>query len=910
MLFRSFKLFIDEIETGKPNIKSYSGYVSGRADSSVVLTIVNGRIKGTASIDGEKYSLDTSENGINTVLEPQINAAEADPWPMGCGGDLSNDIKLNILDSSSGVYYQGNCQKIFVKPGNATESPYPIYNAVQYGDAETKCIVQNTNLEESPYPIIVPYNTFNLSSPKKALSLFDCSGGGCLKNSIQKCRILNIKDNSNQTSEIGLVARWQGPGDANMYLGKIVYGPNTQKVSGVPRTVSLEIWKNVSNNWTKLSSSIVSHSDVDFSKNDDQKNDFIFSVVDNKLSLTYSNFTINCIDNDLKSEGRIGFRIIGNNSLPTSSISDATKISNYYACTPKSSKTGECCDYWARVYSIAFIGDKYFYQWQNSNEDQCLAYISVLLQGLNQIYEPQIGTKFQISQIRLFKSDSIYDKASCVGGNGCLSVIPKLATITHWLSGRSGAFSSNTQTIDAIGRGTVLQPGQTICDGMVSGSETSYFQTVGWGNLLSWSTTLLAHEIGHNLGATHTSSGVMCAPDGGCSYTKPNNSKLFLGNSINQIAYGSDGGTNCTVYIGDDSYSGFIPTLTPTPTLTATNTPTPTRTPTLTLSSRKIIAPTKTLTSTPTLSLTPTNTPTLTKSLFKRLDLNGAKSVAIDSNNKKLYVSVENQIKIIDTNIYTNIGDINFINSNIQKIVCGTSVVYGADALNNQVIQIINSNQSQIKLGGFPADMVLSPNSNRINVLVSDYKQNSIAMIENGIITRSGMINKRNSEKIIAMRINFNNNKAYVLDSINELIDVINLKNIGYESTIKLKQGCSPSYMDIDLSTNILYVSTLGGEKQIIKIDTKNNKILSDPIIVPRNNNQEQMNITNFFIDPSKNIYATDGYKANNLLIINLKNKQFSNSFLLSGACTSVLFDKTTNKVYATTGLSGVDIVG
>ena len=166
-------------------------------------------------------------------------------------------------------------------------------------------------------------------------------------------------------------------------------------------------------------------------------------------------------------------------------------------------------------------------------------------------------------------------------------------------------------------------------------------------------------------------------------------------------------------------------------------------------------------------------------------------------------------------------------------------------------------------------------------------------------------------DRFIRLIINKNNNKAYVLDASSESIIVVDLRYMTVDETVYLPQASKPKSMEIDLSSNLIYVSTENlGFLEFLIIDTNNNSILESKIAIPYNQNGEQINVVNFNISYLNNsLYLADAYKSSSLFTMNTNNQIFTSTERLSGGCSSIVKNTSSNKLYISNGNSGIDVV-
>jgi len=320
------------------------------------------------------------------------------------------------------------------------------------------------------------------------------------------------------------------------------------------------------------------------------------------------------------------------------------------------------------------------------------------------------------------------------------------------------------------------------------------------------------------------------------------------------------------------------------------------------------VSPKPTITPTPTMTPTPTATPTK-----PRINIPGVKNLVFDKNKNRLYASTGFSIKVVNTINNQIVSNYNITSpANIWKMVGDANSLYVSDTANNQIIQLSKSNGDIEKITNinvYPMDIQINDGS--IYVLATSRKENSLKKIRNGEVVNSIILSEYSIDRFVKLLINKNNNKAYVLDASSESILVIDLRYMTLESTVYLPKGGKSESMEIDLSSNLIYIPTKDlGFNEFLLLNTNTNSILDYRITIPYNQNSEQINVINFSINSLKNkIYLADSYKSSALFTMNTKNQTFASIENLSGGCSSFVEDAVSNKIYIANGNSGVDVV-
>ena len=321
------------------------------------------------------------------------------------------------------------------------------------------------------------------------------------------------------------------------------------------------------------------------------------------------------------------------------------------------------------------------------------------------------------------------------------------------------------------------------------------------------------------------------------------------------------------------------------------------------------VSPKPSHTPTPTMTPTPTATPTK-----PRIYIPGVKDLVLDQAANRLYASGGDSIKVINTTNNQIISSFNIsYPTNIRGILGSESNLYVSDTINNQILQISKSSgyvEKTTNIDAYPMDMKLADET--LYALCTSHRENSLKKVQNGQIIQSMTLSENSMDRFVKLIVNQNNNKAYVLDASSESIIVVNLRYMIVEKTINLPKHSKPESMEIDASSNLIYIPIkYSGFYEILILNTNNNSILGSRITVPYNQSGKQANILNFFISPTRNnLYATDAYQSWPLLIMNTNTQVFISSIQkLSGGCSSMAYDAILNKLYVANGSSGIDIV-
>ena len=321
------------------------------------------------------------------------------------------------------------------------------------------------------------------------------------------------------------------------------------------------------------------------------------------------------------------------------------------------------------------------------------------------------------------------------------------------------------------------------------------------------------------------------------------------------------------------------------------------------------VSPKPSHTPTPTMTPTPTATPTK-----PRIYIPGVKDLVLDQASNRLYASGGDSIKIINTTNNQIISSFNVSYPiNIWKILNSESNLYVSDTINNQILQISKSSgyvEKTTNINAYPMDMKLA--DEKLYVLCTSNRENSLKKVQNGQIIQSITLSEYSMDRFVKLIVNKNNNKAYVLDASSESIIVVDLRYMIIEKTINLPKHSKPESMEIDISSNLIYIPIkYSGFYEILTLNINNNSISGPRITVPYDQNGKQANILNFFISPTRNnLYATDAYQSWPLLIMNTNTQVFISSIQkLSGGCSSMAYDAMLNKLYVANGSSGIDIV-
>ena len=320
------------------------------------------------------------------------------------------------------------------------------------------------------------------------------------------------------------------------------------------------------------------------------------------------------------------------------------------------------------------------------------------------------------------------------------------------------------------------------------------------------------------------------------------------------------------------------------------------------------VGPRPTNTPTPTMTPTPTATPTK-----PRIYIAGVKNLVLDQSKNKLYASAGHEIKVIDTTSNQITSSFSITSpANIWKMIGKNSSLYVSDTINNQIIQLSKSSgdiEKITNINSYPMDMQL--NDETLYVLATSHRENSLRKVQNGQTIYSLKLSEESYDRFIRLIINKNNNKAYVLDASSESIIVVDLRYMTVDETVYLPQASKPKSMEIDLSSNLIYVSTENlGFLEFLIIDTNNNSILESKIAIPYNQNGEQINVVNFNISYLNNsLYLADAYKSSSLFTMNTNNQIFTSTERLSGGCSSIVKNTSSNKLYISNGNSGIDVV-
>ena len=321
------------------------------------------------------------------------------------------------------------------------------------------------------------------------------------------------------------------------------------------------------------------------------------------------------------------------------------------------------------------------------------------------------------------------------------------------------------------------------------------------------------------------------------------------------------------------------------------------------------VSPKPSHTPTPTMTPTPTSTPTK-----PRIYIPGVKDLVLDQAANRLYASGGDSIKVINTTNNQIISSFNVSYPiNIWKILSSESNLYVSDTINNQILQRSKSSgyvEKTTNIDAYPMDMKLADET--LYALCTSHRENSLKKVQNGQIIQSMTLSENSMDRFVKLIVNQNNNKAYVLDASSESIIVVNLRYMIVEKTINLPKHSKPESMEIDASSNLIYIPIkYSGFYEILILNTNNNSILGSRITVPYNQSGKQANILNFFISPTRNnLYATDAYQSWPLLIMNTNTQVFISSIQkLSGGCSSMAYDAILNKLYVANGSSGIDIV-
>ena len=320
------------------------------------------------------------------------------------------------------------------------------------------------------------------------------------------------------------------------------------------------------------------------------------------------------------------------------------------------------------------------------------------------------------------------------------------------------------------------------------------------------------------------------------------------------------------------------------------------------------VSPRPTITPTPTMTPTPPSTPTK-----PRINIAGVKNLVLDQSTNKLYASSGNEIKAINTANNQIISNYSITSpGNIWRMIGSKSSLYVADIINYQIIQLSKSDGSIEKItniNAYPMDLKL--NDETLYVLATSNKENSLKKIQNGEIIQSLTLSEYSIDRFIKLIVNRNKNKAYILDSSSESILVIDLRSMTTERTVYLPTGSKPESMELDLSSNLIYIPIKdSGFCEFLILNTNNDSVLNSRIIIPYNDNGEQINTVNFNINSLNNkIYLADAYKSSPLFIINTKDQTLTSIEKLSGGCSSLAEAPALNKVYISSGNSGIDVV-
>ena len=318
------------------------------------------------------------------------------------------------------------------------------------------------------------------------------------------------------------------------------------------------------------------------------------------------------------------------------------------------------------------------------------------------------------------------------------------------------------------------------------------------------------------------------------------------------------------------------------------------------------VSPKPTITPTPTMTPTPTALPTK-----PRIYIPGVKNLVLDETFNRLYASTGYDVKVINTINNQILSNFSITSpANIWRMVGSDLGLHISDIINNQIIQISKSRgdiEKIINIDAFPMDHQL--NDGFLYVLATSEEENSLRKFRDGQLLQKTILSEYSTDRFIKLTINRNNNKAYVLDASSESIIIVDLRYMEIDRTIFLPKGIKPQSMEIDLSSNLIYISTKdSGFHEFLLFNTNNNSILDSRISIPYTQNGEQLNVVNFNINSAKNkIYLADAYKSSPLFIMNTKDQTFSSIENLSGGCSSLVGGS--NKLYVANDNSGIDFI-
>ena len=191
---------------------------------------------------------------------------------------------------------------------------------------------------------------------------------------------------------------------------------------------------------------------------------------------------------------------------------------------------------------LAIETDYQFYQ-QFGNEPAAIAYITQLIAAVSDVYLRDIQTTLSIAYLGIHSNSSDPWSTPDTGGSTADMLAefraawvgnwPATADLAHFISGAS------------IGGGIAYV--STLCSNSFGfGVSGSLNANIDWGtwtgqsSFLNWDFVVVAHELGHNFGASHTHD--YCPPIDQCSAANCNSAKICSRGTIMSYCHTCSGG--------------------------------------------------------------------------------------------------------------------------------------------------------------------------------------------------------------------------------------------------------------------------------------------------------------------------------------------------------------------------------
>lgn len=194
---------------------------------------------------------------------------------------------------------------------------------------------------------------------------------------------------------------------------------------------------------------------------------------------------------------------------------------------------------------------------QNGGETDAVAAITALLAEVQIPYSQDTCVEFNFVRIRGFCNPSTDPYAAAISGYDSVTI---LNTFRNYWNSNEGSTTRDAAHLISGFQQTGSSKGIAY-----TGATCITSYAYGWSESLKF---IIAHELGHNLGASHSTGGIMvAASDGTQAYE-------FEQQSIDQIvSYVDSSSGSCLATLSDSSDSTPTPTPTSTPTPTATPSP-------------------------------------------------------------------------------------------------------------------------------------------------------------------------------------------------------------------------------------------------------------------------------------------------------------------------------------------------